>query len=159
MKVHIIKTYLEAICDSQRRLKSVLQLFKIKIKIKTKLQKFQDTFFIYLGSNQRKVLPDWGRRRNPPACRSSRPEDRRFPPVGRRRPSMRRREQQQGSDPAPSAANRNSSLTGRNPKNNCLSRIFGARLKNQKSIAADVLCKAYPTVPLSCRFNLAGGYL
>jgi hypothetical protein len=33
------------------------------------------------------------------------------------------------------------------------------KLKNQKSIAVNVLFKAYPMVPLSCRSNLAGRYL
>ncbi len=34
-----------------------------------------------------------------------------------------------------------------------------AKLKKQKHIAVDVLFKAYPMVPLSCRSNLAGRYL
>jgi hypothetical protein len=33
------------------------------------------------------------------------------------------------------------------------------KLKNQKPIAVDVLFKAYPRVPLSCRSNLTGWYL
>jgi hypothetical protein len=33
------------------------------------------------------------------------------------------------------------------------------KLQNQKPIAVDVLFKAYPMVPLSCRSNLAGRYL
>ncbi len=33
------------------------------------------------------------------------------------------------------------------------------KLKNQKPIVVDVLFKAYPMVPLSCRSNLAGWYL
>jgi hypothetical protein len=33
------------------------------------------------------------------------------------------------------------------------------KLKNHKPIAADVLFKAYPMVPLSCRSNLARRYL
>jgi len=32
------------------------------------------------------------------------------------------------------------------------------KLKNQKAIAVDVLFKACPMVPLSCRSNLAGQY-
>ena len=32
-------------------------------------------------------------------------------------------------------------------------------LKNQKSMEVDVLFQAFPTVPLSCRSNLAGRYL
>ncbi len=34
-----------------------------------------------------------------------------------------------------------------------------SKLKNQKKIAVDVLFKAYPMIPLSCRSNLAGHYL
>jgi hypothetical protein len=34
--------------------------------------------------------------------------------------------------------------------------IFKSEIKNQKSISVDVLFKAYPIVPLSCRSNLAG---
>ena len=34
-----------------------------------------------------------------------------------------------------------------------------SKLKNQNPIAVDVLLKAYPMVPLSCRSNLAGRYL
>jgi hypothetical protein len=37
--------------------------------------------------------------------------------------------------------------------------IFKSELKNQKHLAVDVLFKAYPMVPLSCRSNLAGRYL
>ncbi len=37
--------------------------------------------------------------------------------------------------------------------------IQKGNLKNQKHIAVDVLFKAYPMVPLSCRSNLAGPYL
>ncbi len=33
------------------------------------------------------------------------------------------------------------------------------KLKNQKPIAVDVLFKAYPMVPLSCRYYLAGRYI
>jgi hypothetical protein len=32
-------------------------------------------------------------------------------------------------------------------------------IKNQRPIAVDVLFKAYPSVPLSCRSNLARRYL
>jgi hypothetical protein len=34
-----------------------------------------------------------------------------------------------------------------------------SKIKNKKPIAVDVLFKAYPMVPLSCRSNLAGRYL
>ncbi len=40
-----------------------------------------------------------------------------------------------------------------------LLKIARSKLKNQKPIAVDVLFQAYPMVPLSCRFNLAGRYL
>jgi hypothetical protein len=39
-----------------------------------------------------------------------------------------------------------------------LSNIQDKKMKN-KPIAVDVLFKAYPMVPLSCRSNLAGRYL
>jgi hypothetical protein len=39
------------------------------------------------------------------------------------------------------------------------SQIFKSEIKNQKPIAVDVLFKAYPMGPLSCRSNLAGRYL
>jgi hypothetical protein len=37
--------------------------------------------------------------------------------------------------------------------------IFNIKIKKQKAIAVDVLFKAYPSVPLSCRSNLARRYL
>ncbi len=37
--------------------------------------------------------------------------------------------------------------------------IFKIKIKIKKPIAIDVLFKAYPMVPLSCRSNMAGGYL
>jgi hypothetical protein len=38
--------------------------------------------------------------------------------------------------------------------------IFNTEMKSQKPIiAVDVLFKAYPMVPISCRYNLAGWYL
>jgi hypothetical protein len=40
-----------------------------------------------------------------------------------------------------------------------LSNIQGQKYKNKKSMAVDVLFKAYPMVPLSCKSNLAGWYL
>jgi hypothetical protein len=36
------------------------------------------------------------------------------------------------------------------------SNIQDKKLKNQKPIAVDVLIKAYPMAPLSCRSNLTG---
>jgi hypothetical protein len=33
--------------------------------------------------------------------------------------------------------------------------VFKSEIKNQKPIAVDVLFKAYPMVPLSCRSNVA----
>jgi hypothetical protein len=39
------------------------------------------------------------------------------------------------------------------------SNIQNSNLKNQKPTAVDVLFKAYPMVPLSCRSNMAGRYL
>jgi hypothetical protein len=41
----------------------------------------------------------------------------------------------------------------------CLFKFSKVKLKNQKHVAVDVLFKAYPMVPLSCRSNLAGLYL
>ncbi len=40
-----------------------------------------------------------------------------------------------------------------------LFKYSGPKLKNQKPIAVDVLIKAYPLAPLSCRSNLAEQYL
>ncbi len=40
-----------------------------------------------------------------------------------------------------------------------LLKYIGVKLKNLKPIAVDVLLKAFPMRPLSCRFNLAGRYL
>jgi hypothetical protein len=37
--------------------------------------------------------------------------------------------------------------------------LSNIQIKNQKPIAVDLLFKAYPMVPLSCRSILAGGYL
>jgi hypothetical protein len=37
--------------------------------------------------------------------------------------------------------------------------IFKIKIKKLKPIAVDVLFKAYPMVPLSCRSNLDGRYL
>jgi hypothetical protein len=40
-----------------------------------------------------------------------------------------------------------------------LSNIQDQKIKNKKPIAVDILFKAYPMIPLSCRSNLAGRYL